>query len=84
MHHRVMYLLPIVCLSLKKESCWIQEREGAGDFIDKRLWSSTEFAVAVTAWLAHRSVHRGKDCRQATCPRSLLSLSDRTVASPRL
>jgi hypothetical protein len=55
---------------------------GAPVFIDERLWSSAEFAVAATAWLAHRSVHRDRDWPQATRYRSLLKPSDRAVAAP--
>jgi hypothetical protein len=57
--------------------------EGGGRvFIDERLWSSAESAVTATVWLAYRSVHRDKDCRQATRQCSLLSLSDRAVPPP--
>jgi hypothetical protein len=51
-------------------------------FIDERHWSSIESAVAATAWLAHRSVHRDKDCRRAIHQRSLLSPDDRAVPLP--
>lgn len=57
--------------------------EGGGpEFQDERLWPSAESTVAATAWLAHRSVHRDKNCRQTTRQWSLLSPSDRAVAPP--
>jgi hypothetical protein len=42
-----------VCPSNLKEEELLDLSEGGGRvFIDERLWSSTEFVIAVTAWLA--------------------------------
>jgi hypothetical protein len=71
-----------VCPSDLEEGLLNPRKGGDRIFIDKRLWSSAEFVIAATAQLAHYSVHRDKDCRQATRQRSLLSPSDRAVASP--
>jgi hypothetical protein len=72
-----------VCPSDLKEEELLDPCEGGGRvFIDERLWFSAEFAVAATAWLAHRSVYRDRDCGKATCQRSLLSPSGRVAAPP--
>jgi hypothetical protein len=69
---------------LKKEELLDSGEGGDRVLIDKRLWSSAESAVAATAWLAHRSVHRDKDCRRATHQRSLLSPCGCAVTLPPL
>ena len=53
-------------LILKENELLDLSKGGAQSFIAKRLWFSAEFAVAVTAWLAHCSMHRDRDCRKAT------------------
>jgi hypothetical protein len=66
----------------EKELLDLIKREGR--VFNKRLWFSTEFAVAVTAWLAHYFIHHNKDCRKTTYQSSLLSPSDHAVAPPPL
>jgi hypothetical protein len=72
-----------VCPSDLKEKELLDPSKGEGQvFTDERLWSSAEFAVAVTAWLAHCSVHCDRDCRKVTCQCSLLSPSSYVAALP--
>lgn len=59
----------IKVLELRKEDPW----EAGEIFIDERLPSSAEFAVAATACLTHLSVHHDKNCCNATRQRSLLN-----------
>jgi hypothetical protein len=69
-------------LLISKRELLDSSEGGARVFIDERLWSSAEFAAAVTAWLAHRSVYRDRDWPQATRVRSPLRPIDRAVAAP--
>jgi hypothetical protein len=71
-----------VCPSDLKEEELLNPRGRDRVLIDERLWSSVEFAVSVTAWLAHRSVHCDQDYRKVTCQPYLLSPSSRAAAPP--
>jgi hypothetical protein len=70
--------------NLKEDELLDASGGGATVFIGERFRPSAEFAVAATAWLAHHSVHRDKDCRKATRRRSQLSPRARAVAPPPL
>ena len=67
-------------LILREEELLDLSGGGARIFIDKRLWPPAEFAVAITARLAHHSVRRDKDCCKPSRQRFLLSPRDRARA----